>query len=239
MPSIGERVLMRIYLDSADRAPRTPSYELIVKRARQQHMAGATVLRGILGLRIDGDVLQPSAWKIVEHVPVIVEIVDEPVKIETFLQSVLDELDLRGLVTTERVDIVLRRPGYEAAADSLNVGGSMATQSTGPGELLRIMIGESDTEDGKPLYETIVRKARELGLAGATVLRGIEGFGAQSVIHKAGLLDLSTDLPIVIEIVDSAEKVRALLPYLESVVKDGLITSELVTIVVYRGRGKA
>src|SRR5262249_59893102 len=83
---------------------------------------------------------------------------------------------------------------------------------TGDGKLLRIFIGESDTLHGHALYDVIVRKARELGLAGATVWRGIEGFGAASRIHTAKILRLSEDLPILIEIVDSEDKIRAALP---------------------------
>src|SRR5947208_250272 len=83
------------------------------------------------------------------------------------------------------------------------------------GVLVRVFIGESDRHAGRPLYEAIVQTARELGLAGATVLRGTEGFGANSVVHKASLLEMSSDLPIVVEIVDVEEKVRRLLPHLE------------------------
>ncbi|HZK82086.1 MAG TPA: DUF190 domain-containing protein, partial [Humisphaera sp.] len=102
------------------------------------------------------------------------------------------------------------------------------------GVLLRVFIGESDQFQGKPLHEVIVKKVRELGLAGATVLRGTEGFGANSVVHKAALLEMSTDLPIVIEIVDVEEKIKLLLPYLEKMVEEGMITMEYVTILMYR-----
>ena len=102
------------------------------------------------------------------------------------------------------------------------------------GVLLRIFIGESDRHDGKPLHEVILGKARELGLSGATVLRGVEGFGANSVVHKAALLEMSTDLPIVIEIVDANEKIELLLPFLGQVVQEGMVTMEYVAIVVYR-----
>jgi len=78
----------------------------------------------------------------------------------------------------------------------------------GDGQLLRVFIGESDRSGGRPLYEAIVRKARERGLAGATVLRGLEGFGAKSRIHTAKILRLSEDLPIVIEIVDRPERIE-------------------------------
>ncbi|HNT96664.1 MAG TPA: DUF190 domain-containing protein [Elusimicrobiales bacterium] len=102
------------------------------------------------------------------------------------------------------------------------------------GRLLRIFIGESDRADGKPLYEAIVLKARELNLAGATVLRGIMGFGADSRMHTAKLLELSEDLPVVIEIVDSKENLDKLTPFLDERVKEGLITLEDVKVIKYR-----
>src|SRR5438105_252618 len=102
------------------------------------------------------------------------------------------------------------------------------------GQLLRIFIGESDTWHGEPLYRAIVLKARELGLAGATVLRGPMGFGANSRLHTTKLLELSTDLPIVIEIVDAANKIQSLLPFLDEAVGEGLITIEGVRVLRYR-----
>src|SRR5439155_16299892 len=97
-----------------------------------------------------------------------------------------------------------------------------------------IFIGENDKWEGKPLYEVIVLKARAAGLAGATVLRGMEGFGAKSRIHTARILRLSEDLPIIIEIVDSQEKIAAILPELDTMVAEGLITLENVRIIAYR-----
>lgn len=102
------------------------------------------------------------------------------------------------------------------------------------GQLLRIFIGESDTYKGKPLYEEIVLRARELNFAGSTVLRGIMGFGAESRIHTAKVLRLSEDLPIVIEIVDTAEKLQEIMPFLDETVGEGLITLEKVRIIKYR-----
>lgn len=104
----------------------------------------------------------------------------------------------------------------------------------GEGQLLRVFIGESDRWEGKPLYEAIVRKAREVGLAGATVLRGLEGFGAHSRIHTAKILRLSEDLPIVVEIVDKAERIEQFLPELDRMVDEGMITLEKVRILAYR-----
>jgi uncharacterized protein len=102
------------------------------------------------------------------------------------------------------------------------------------GFLLRIFLGESDRHAGMSLYEWIVRKAKENGLAGATVLRGLEGYGARSRIHTARILDLSTDLPIVVEIVDTLEKIEAFLPIIDGAITDGLATVERVQIRFYR-----
>jgi uncharacterized protein len=102
------------------------------------------------------------------------------------------------------------------------------------GHLLRIFIGESDRRDGKPLYEWLVLKARELGLAGATVLRGIEGFGAHSRLHTAKILRLSEDLPVVVEIVDTRERIEAFMPLVDEAIAEGLATLEPVQIRFYR-----
>jgi PII-like signaling protein len=100
--------------------------------------------------------------------------------------------------------------------------------------LLRIFLGESDRHDGDPLYETIVLKAREAGLAGATVLRGAMSFGASSRLHTSKILRLSADLPLVIEIVDTEEKINAFLPTLNGVMGGGLVTLEKVRVIHYR-----
>jgi PII-like signaling protein len=104
------------------------------------------------------------------------------------------------------------------------------------GHLLRIFIGESDRYHGMPLYEWLVRQARENGLAGATVLRGLEGFGASSRLHTAKILRLSADLPIVVEIVDTIEKIEAFMPHVDEAVEEGLATLERVEIRFYRSR---
>jgi PII-like signaling protein len=103
--------------------------------------------------------------------------------------------------------------------------------------LLRIFIGESDVYRGQPLYMAIVEALRREGLAGATVVRGIEGFGKSSRLHTAHILRLSEDLPIIIECVDSAEKVEAILPTLDDMIGDGLVTLERVDVRVYRANG--
>jgi len=105
--------------------------------------------------------------------------------------------------------------------------------------LLRIFIGESDKFDGRPLHEVIVKEARRRELAGATVLRGFLGFGANSRIHTAKVLRLSHDLPLVVEIVDAEDKIEAFLPELDKMISEGLVTLEKVRVMVYRHNAEA
>ena len=106
------------------------------------------------------------------------------------------------------------------------------------GHLLRIFVGESDRHDGRPLYDWIVRRAQEHGLAGATVLRGLEGFCAKHPVHKTSILRLAEDLPIIIEIVDTKEKIESFLPVIDAAIEEGLVTLEKVEIRIYRSGKK-
>jgi len=108
----------------------------------------------------------------------------------------------------------------------------------GDGQLLRIFIGENNRWEGKPLWEAVVLKARELGLAGATVLRGTAGYGAHSRIHTTKVLRLSENLPVVIEIVDKPERIEQILPLLDEMVEEGMITLEKAHIIAYRTKAE-
>jgi hypothetical protein len=247
MTLAGEHVLLRAYLQSADRAPHIPTYEMLLRAARHHKLAGATILRGILGLGRHG-IIPPPNFSLVRHEPVIVEIVDTGEKIADFLNGPLHEMKFDGMLTLERAAVMMYRQRKQAQPNALKLAAPLAPLSTLPelpsrsplmkinenGVLLRVFIGESDRHENKPLYQSIVQTARQLGLAGATVLRGSEGFGANSIVHKASLLDMSSDLPIVIEIVDTREIIEALLPHLKSMVKEGMITMEYVLIIAYR-----
>ncbi len=242
----GEQVLLRAWLQSADRPPHTPTHARLVRAARDAGLAGATVLRGTMGLGAGG-VLRRSPWSIVQHVPVIVEIVDSAEKILEFVNGPLERTITSGMVTLERANVMLYRDRSHDQPEKLVLGELLTPLSTLPriqarghmtvnenGVLLRVFIGNSDKYEGKPLYEAIVQKARDLGLSGATVLRGSEGFGAHSVVHKSSLLEMSTDLPVVIEMVDAEEKIKLLLPHLQTMVQEGMITMEYVVIILYR-----
>jgi len=154
-----------------------------------------------------------------------------------------------GTITLERAHVVLYRggegrlqekdsaPRYDVIATrtARTAWGVKTMKVPEDGVLLRIFIGESDREkaSGRPLYEAIVSRAREAQLAGATVLKGPMGFGRHSLMHSAKLLEMSTDLPVVIEIVDAEEKVRSFLPVVDELVTEGLVTLEAVRVLKY------
>lgn len=104
------------------------------------------------------------------------------------------------------------------------------------GKLLRVFVGESDRRGGQPLYTAIVERARKAGLRGATVFKGIEGYGSTAVVHAARIFDLSADLPVLIEIVDSEERIREFLPVLDEMISDGLVTIEAVEVHRYSSK---
>ena len=110
----------------------------------------------------------------------------------------------------------------------------MTHRFTGERTLMRIFIGESDKFDGKPLYDALVELFRKRGLAGATVLRGVAGFGSSSRVHTENILRLSLDLPIIVEVIETEEKLRTLLPDLDRMIQGGLITLEKARVIMYR-----
>jgi PII-like signaling protein len=243
-----EQVLCRFQLSNLARHGGEPLYEWIVETARQQGLQGAVVLKGFLGLRSDGRIAQEHAWSLAHEVPVVVEVVDGPEHVGRLL-ALVEPAMRQGSITLERAHVVRYRgsPGELSARDKAARQDVIGTQGASAawevktvkipeeGVLLRIFIGESDREPGRdqPLYEAIVERARAAHLAGATVLRGPMGFGRHSRMHAAKLLELSTDLPIVIEIVDAEEKVQAFLPAVDEMVREGLVTLEAVRVLKY------
>jgi PII-like signaling protein len=241
-----EQVLCRFQLSNFARHGLSSLYEWIVEKAQREGLQGATVFKGFYGMRADGSILEEHTWSIAQELPVVVEVVDEPARIELLLAHV-EPVFHDGVITLERAHVWLYRHDPREARSGIAGRHIIATTHVSAargvrtmkvpedGVLLRIFIGESDKEPGhgRPLYEAIVRRAREAHLAGATVLRGPMGFGRHSRVHTAKLLEPSMDLPIVIEIVDAEEKVDAFLPIVDELVTEGLVTLEAVRIVRY------
>jgi uncharacterized protein len=242
-----EQVLCRFQLSNFARHGLGSLYEWIVHKARREGLQGATVREGFYGMGPNGEILSLHAWPIAQERPVIVEVVDEPARIEALLAHV-EPLFHEGVITLERAHVFLYRAGPRdthhpiqitrniLSTVSVSAANGVRTMKTPEnGVLLRIFIGHNDREPehGRPLYEAIVQRAQDAQLAGATVLRGAVGYGRHSRIHTAKLLELSTDLPIVIEIVDAEDKVEAFLPTVDALVTEGLVTLEAVRIIRY------
>jgi len=249
-----EQVLCRFHLSNLAHHGAEALYQWIVETARREGLQGATILKGVMGLRPDGSILKENPWTLSQEVPVIIEVVDGPHHVEKLLARVEPALK-EGTITLERAHVVLYRGG-EADLKPKDVAPRcdvIATKEDSTawevktmkmpeeGVLLRIFIGESDREKGRdrPLYEALVHRAREAHLAGATVLKGPMGFGRHSRMHTAKLLELSTDLPVVVEIVDAEEKVRAFMPVVDELVTEGLVTLEAVRIIKYAAAADA
>jgi hypothetical protein len=173
--------------------------------------------------------------------------VDHAAKIAAFVEGPLRQIVTGGLITLERAAVLMYRRHDAEKSAKMEMAGDLAPLSTVPrppsgadmtthseGVLLRVFLGDSDKFENRPLHEAVVAKARELGLAGATVLRGTEGFGANSLVHKTSLLAMSSDLLVVIEIVDEESKIKPLLAHLYTMVTEGMITMEQVMICSYR-----
>ena len=247
----GEMTLLRVHVRSSDHRTwhSPPAAQELVVAARRAGLSGATVLGGFFGLDTTGKLLEWSAWALTERLPVIVEIVDTPTAIGGFLGTVAG-IVLEGLVTLERAHVLVYRhdqPDADRKPMPRTMPEPVVPLSTLPsheefpamklaedGYLVRIFIGDEDLWQGEPLYRAIVLEAKKLGLAGATVLRGHLGFGANSLVHTDRLIETSSDLPLVVEIVDSPEKIELLLPFLDEVVQEGLVTLEAVRVLHYR-----
>lgn len=240
-----EQVLCRFHLSTRARHRDEPLYQWIVETARHEGLQGATVLKGVLGFGPDGALQAEQAWAVSQDLPVLVEIVDGPRRIETLLARVEPAMRA-GTITLERAHVVIYRgrdgrralpppPDIVTTQDQSAAWGITTMKLPENGVLLRIFTGESDREPGtgRPLYEAIVQRAREAHLAGATVLRGPLGYGRNSIVHSAKLLELSTDLPVVIEIVDAEAAIQAFLPEVDALVTEGLVTLEAVRILKY------
>jgi len=241
-----EQVLCRFHLSNFVRHRDEPLYQWIVEVARHDGLQGATVLKGIMGLRPNGSILQETQWSLSQELPVIVEVVDGPKRVEALLARV-EPVFTEGEITLERAHVVLYRGEGDKNTGVIPAVDVIASQDDSAawevktmklpeqGVLLRIFMGEADREPGRdrPLYEAIVRRAREAHLAGATVLKGPLGYGKNSVVHSAKLLELSTDLPIVIEIVDAKEKIKAFLPVVDELITEGMVTLETVRVLKY------
>jgi len=243
----GEQTLLRVFLRNTDHYSWWASADdTLVSRAMKRELAGGTELEGFLGVDVLGHKIEPRLWSLAQHRPVVIEFLDRPAVIGVFLADVVEVVH-EGLLTLERAHVLAYRKRERDAgrvAAHLAVPGRPdpaaylpspeefpVMRQTTDGHLLRIFVDDVDQFEGQPLYRAVVQKALDLGLANAIVLRAPLGFGTHGRVRSDRFVDYLPDLPILIEIADTPEKIAAILPFLDRAVTEGLITIEGVKML--------
>ncbi|HTW28203.1 MAG TPA: DUF190 domain-containing protein [Acetobacteraceae bacterium] len=233
-----EAVLLRVFVTESDRIRGQCVHEVVVRKALEIGMKGATVLPAPAGYGHSRRLRSELNIDAGPHLPMVVEIVDTEDRIERFLPEI-DGIIETGLVTLEKLRAIFlqaeRRAenGPATPAPIVLRGEGLDMEVPHEAALLRIFTSVSDRWGTGSLYLAIVEKARECGLAGATVLRGPLGFGHAGRLHRSHLFPVTQDLPVVIEIVDSEERIEAFLPIVDTMMESGLVTIERARVIRY------
>ncbi|HEX8139503.1 MAG TPA: DUF190 domain-containing protein [Pyrinomonadaceae bacterium] len=218
-----------IYVGAQEKHHGKPVYEEVVMFLHRHGCAGATVTRAVSGYGASGKVHEAHLFSLTEDVPVRVEAIDSEKKINALLPWIY-EIVGKGLIEVQDTNVI-KSSSTEAPREEERAMEHLKLE--GKAKMLRIHIGESDRWEGEPLHEAIVKKLRMMDIAGSTVYRGVMGYGAQQRVHKSGWLGLSTDLPVMISVIDTEEKIRSILPALDEMVDEGLIAISDVEIIKY------
>ncbi|HLO00884.1 MAG TPA: DUF190 domain-containing protein [Pyrinomonadaceae bacterium] len=221
-----------VYVNTLQHYKSKPLYEAIVQFAHRHGCAGATVTKAVSGYGQSGKVHEAHLFSISEDVPMRVEIVDSEQKISALLPWIYDMVD-KGLIEVQDTEVIKHSTQQPEEAQAVK-----HEKLEGHAKLLRIYIGEDDRWEDAPLHEAIVKKLRMMDIAGATVYRGLIGYGAQNRVHRPGFLGLSSDLPIMLSVIDTEEKIRGVLPVLDEMVDEGLIALSDVEIIKYTHSGR-
>jgi len=187
------------------------------------------VTKAVSGYCRSGKVHEAHLFSITEDVPMRIEVVDSEQKINALLPFIFDMVD-KGLIEVQDTQVI-KHTTHKAQAEETHA--MKHEKLEGSAKLLRIYIGEDDRWEDEPLHEAIVKKLRMMDIAGATVYRGLIGYGAQNRVHRSGILGLSKDLPIMLSVIDTEEKIRGVLPVLDEMVDEGLIALSDVEIIKY------
>ncbi len=216
-----------VYVSESQRHGRRPLWREVLDTCHRHGLAGATATRGIVGFGASGKLHEDLTPDAMPDLPVTIEAIDEAPRIDAVLPD-LDVLVTHGLIAVHEVRVVkarARKPVAEAPVTHQKL--------TGKAKMLRVHVGASDTWEGEPLWEALVKRFHQLDLAGATVYRGIEGYGASGRIHRRAVWR-SADEPITVVTVDSAEKIEKALPYLDRMVGSGLVAISDADVILYR-----
>ena len=216
-----------IYLNQDTRANLDTLWSAILAFLRHKHVAGATLVRADAGFGSHEEFSNPQSEYVAQHTGVRIEFIDTPQRVDELLPTLYDMVT-DGLIAVQDVTVVksvakdakTKTPKPEAPKKIVNA----------PAKLVRIYLGESDKRDGEPLYEAIVKKLLMMDFSGATVYRGILGYGAKGHTHKGGRFHLSHDLPIMISVVEKPEKINDLVRIVAEMMQDGIIVTSDVEL---------
>ena len=223
-----------IFLNEDARHHMTPLHDAVMTYLMHKGVAGATATRGYSGFGAHQTLHTPKIEVLAEHLPIRIEFVETAEKVEEVLPT-LYEMVTDGLIEVQDTTVVkLARPLEETEPAPPH------HRQEGPAKLLRVFLGEADKWHGEPLYDAIVKKLRMMEIAGATVYRGILGYGAKGHEHKRSFFHPMRDLPVMISVIDTAPKIAAAAAAIESMLEDGLIvTSDVEMLRLVRSRTAA
>jgi len=234
MLSRGPAKRVMVFLNEDTRRHMTPLHDDIMTFLMHKGVAGATATRGYSGFGAHQALHTPKIEVAAEHLPIRIEFVDTAEKVDEVLPT-LYELVTDGLIEVQDTTVV-----KVAREDAAGEPTAAHERVAGPAKLLRVFLGEADQWHGEPLYDAIVKKLRMMEIAGATVYRGILGYGAKGHEHKRSFWHPMRDLPVMISVVDTADKIEEATEAIEAMLTDGLIvTSDVEMVRMVRGMEKA
>jgi PII-like signaling protein len=217
MLSKGPAKKITIYVNEDTRYHHEPLYEAILTYLLHNGASGATASHCLAGFGEHRQMHTPKIEALAEHIPVRIEFIDTPERLDALLPT-LYEMVSDGLIEVQDTNLV--KVGRK---ESPSPDAKQHQRQQGTAKMLRVFLGEADRLDGEPLYEAIMKRLRMTEIAGATVYRGILGYGAKGRTHRASFLHISKDLPIMISVVDTPEKIAAAIAIVEQMLEDGLI----------------
>lgn len=234
MLSAGKAVKVSIYLSEGSTRNGVSTYSSVLDFLFFRGVSGATVLKGIAGFGADHHIHSSGSIEISERLPLKIEFIETQEKVNSILGK-LEELVGSGMIELQETTIAkpaqVSKPGSAPAAPHITIQGKA--------RLMCIYIGESDRWQGKPLHQALLRAMRANDLAGATVYRGITGYGAHSRIHKQNAFRLSRDASLMLTVIDTEEKLQAFLPVVDQMVQEGIVVLSDVDVIKYAHRPTA
>jgi PII-like signaling protein len=231
MLSAGKAVKVSIYLSEGSTHHGASTYSSILDFLFFHGVSGATVLKGVAGFGADHHIHSASSVEISDHLPLKIEFIEAREKVDELLGK-LEEMAGSGMIELQETTVA--KPAQISRQKSAPM--SERVKIEGKAKMMRIFIGESDQWHDKPLHEALVKAMRAHDLAGATVYRGILGYGAHRRVHKEKPLHLSHDCSIMLSVIDTEEKLKAFLPIVDQMVQEGLVVFSDVDIIKYAHR---